>query len=66
LHESAGVVAGRESGLFDIYERLQRLTDLVDQLEADAEAMDFELFRPEWYAAQACCRRQQGGGRAFM
>jgi transposase, IS5 family len=36
-----------QSGLFDVDDRLRRLSDLGDQLEAFAAAVDFEVFRPE-------------------
>jgi hypothetical protein len=34
-----------QPGFFDIDERLKRLSDLGDQLEAFAQAVDFEIFR---------------------
>ena len=34
-------------GFFDVDERLRRLSDLGDQLEAYGQAVDFETFRPE-------------------
>ncbi len=37
---------GRQPGFFDVEDRLKRLSDLGDQLEAFAAAVDFELFRP--------------------
>jgi transposase, IS5 family len=36
-----------QSGLFDVDDRLRRLSDLGDQLEVFAAAVDFEIFRPE-------------------
>jgi hypothetical protein len=36
-----------QAGLFDVDDRLKRLSDLGDQLEAFAAAVDFEVFRPE-------------------
>ena len=33
--------------MFDVDERLQRLSDIGDQLEAFAAVVDFEVFRPE-------------------
>jgi hypothetical protein len=33
-------------GFFDVDERLKRLSELGDQLEAYARAVDFEAFRP--------------------
>jgi transposase, IS5 family len=35
-------------GFFDVDERLRRLTDLGDQLEAYAATVDFEIFRYPW------------------
>lgn len=41
----------RTPGLFDVDERLQRLSDIGDQLEAFAAVVDFEMSRPELDAA---------------
>ena len=41
----------RQPGLFDVDERLRRLSDIGDQLEAFAAVVDFEMFRPELVAA---------------
>ena len=38
-------------GLFDVEERLRRLSDIGDQLEAFSTVVDFEMFRPELDAA---------------
>ena len=35
-----------EPGFFDFDERLKRLSDIGDQLEAYANAVDFDIFRP--------------------
>ena len=43
----------RQPGLFDMDERLRRLSDIGDQLEAFARVVDFEMFRPELDAALA-------------
>lgn len=40
---------------FDVDERLQRLSDLSDQLEAYAATVDFEIFRSPLEAARAGC-----------
>ena len=40
-------------GFFDVEERLQRLSDIGDQLEAYAAAVDFEIFRADLEAALA-------------
>lgn len=37
----------RQPGLFDMDERLRRLSDIGDQLEAFGRVIDFEMFRPE-------------------
>ena len=36
----------RQAGFFDVDERLQRLSDLGDQLEAYAATVDFEIWTP--------------------
>ena len=36
-----------QPGFFDVDERLKRLSDLGDQLEAFAAAVDFEMFRAD-------------------
>ncbi len=41
----------RAPGLFDLDERLQRLSALGDQLELIASVVDFEVFRPDLEAA---------------
>ena len=41
----------RHPGLFDVDDRLRRLSDIGDQLEAFATVVDFEMFRPELDAA---------------
>ena len=40
-----------QPGFFDVDDRLRRLSDLGDQLEAYAATVDFEMFRPELEAA---------------
>jgi len=52
---------GGQPGFFDVEERLKRLSDLGDQLEAFAAAVDFELFRPTLDAALAYSDGQKGG-----
>lgn len=37
----------KQSGLFDVEERLSRLSDLGDQLEASSQIVDFEVFHPD-------------------
>jgi IS5 family transposase len=51
----------RQTGFFDVDERLQRLSDLGDQLEAYAATVDFELFRAELEAALAYSDGARGG-----
>jgi hypothetical protein len=41
----------RLPGLFDVEERLRRLSDIGDQLEAFSTVVDFEIFRPDLDAA---------------
>ena len=47
-------------GSFDIDERLKRLSDLGDQLNAFAGAVDFEIFRAELVKALAYSDGSQG------
>lgn len=54
-----------QRGLFDVDDRLKRLSDLGDQLEAFHAAVDFEIFRPELDAALAYSDRAQGGRPPF-
>lgn len=51
----------RQVGFFDVDERLQRLSDLGDQLEAYAAAVDFEIFRSPLEAALAYADGVKGG-----
>ena len=37
----------KQSGFFDVEERLARLSGLGDQLEAFSRTVDFEVFRPD-------------------
>jgi transposase, IS5 family len=52
---------GGQPGFFDVEERLKQLSDLGDQLEAFAAAVDFELFRPSLDAALAYADGAKGG-----
>lgn len=54
-----------QRGLFDVDNRLKRLSDLGDQLEAFQVAVDFELFRPELNTALAYSDGAQGGRPPF-
>ena len=51
----------RQPGLFDMDERLRRLSDIGDQLEAFGRVVDFEMFRPELNAALAYGDGAKGG-----
>ncbi len=51
----------RQAGFFDVEDRLKRLSDLGDQLEAFAAAVDFEIFRPALDAALAYADGAKGG-----
>ena len=55
----------RQPGLFDVEERLQRLSDIGDQLEAYAAVVDFEFFRPEREAALGYSDGAKGGRPAY-
>lgn len=48
-------------GFFDVDERLQRLSELGDQLEPYARTVDFEAFRPDLEKALAYSTGTQGG-----
>lgn len=54
-----------EPGLFDVDERLKRLSDLGDQLLAFGKVVDFEVFRPELLRALAYSEGGQGGRPPF-
>jgi transposase, IS5 family len=54
-----------EPGFFDVDDRLQRLSDLGDQLEAFRATVDFEMFRAELMAALAYSDDAQGGRPPF-
>ena len=51
----------QQPGFFHMDERLKRLSDLGDQLEAFAAAVDFEIFRPALDAALAYADGAKGG-----
>ncbi len=52
---------GGQPGFFDVEDRLKRLSDLGDQLEAFSAAVDFEMFRPTLDAALAYSDGAKGG-----
>jgi IS5 family transposase len=54
-----------QPGFFDVDDRLKRLSDLGDQLEAFGAAVDFEMFRDDLLAALAYCDGAQGGRPPF-
>jgi transposase, IS5 family len=51
----------RQVGFFDVDERLQRLSELGDQLEAHAATVDFEIFRSPLEAALVYADGVNGG-----
>ena len=55
----------RQAGFFDVDGRLQRLSDLGDQLEAYAAAVDFEIFRADLDRALAYSDGKKGGRPPF-
>ena len=55
----------RQAGLFDVEERLRRLSDIGDQLEAFSAEVDFEVFRPELAAALRYGDGAKGGRPPF-
>lgn len=50
-----------QRGFFDVEERLSRLSDLGDQLEAFSHAVDFEQFRADLEQAVAYSDGSKGG-----
>ena len=52
-----------QAGLFDVDERLKRLSDLGDPLLAFTAAVDFEVFRPELTRALATRTARRAAGR---
>ena len=50
-----------QPGFFDVDERLRRLSDLGDQLEAYGRVADLEMFRPELEAALSYSDGAKGG-----
>jgi len=55
------VSMGNGPGFFDVDDRLRRLSDLGDQLEAYGRVVDFETFRPELGKALAYSSGAHGG-----
>ena len=55
----------RQPGLFDMDERLRRLSDIGDQLEAFSSVVDFEIFRLELETALAYGDGAKGGRPPF-
>jgi IS5 family transposase len=56
---------GGQAGFFDVDDRLKRLSDLGDQLEAFRAAVDFEIFRADLVEALAYSDGAQGGRPPF-
>ena len=55
----------RQPGFFDLDDRMKRLSDLGDRLEAFSEAVDFEMFRPELETALNYSDGARGGRPPF-
>lgn len=55
----------KQPGFFDFDDRMRRLSDLGDRLEAFAEAVDFELFRADLEAALSYSDGAKGGRPPF-
>lgn len=54
----------RQPGLFDMEERLRRLSDIGDQLEAFTAVVNFERFPPgTWPRRSAMAMGRRAGGR---
>src|SRR5690606_6224855 len=56
-----GIMMRNAPGFFDFDDRLRRLSDLGDQLEAYGRLVDFEAFRPELDKALAYTSGAHGG-----
>ena len=56
----------RQAGFFDVDDRLKRLSDLGDQLEAFEAAVEFEAFRPELNAALTIRTGRKAGARHLI
>ena len=54
-----------QTGFFDVDDRLKRLSELGDQLEAFGAAVDFEIFRSDLVMALAYSDGAQGGRPPF-
>ena len=54
-----------QPGFFDMDDRLKRLSDLGDQLEAFRVAVDFETFLPDLKTALSYSDGSQGGRPPF-
>ena len=55
----------RQPGLFDVDDRLRRLSDIGDQLEAFSAVVDCEMFRPELDVALNYSDGARGGRPPF-
>lgn len=55
----------KQPSLFDVEERLSRLSDLGDQLEAFSQTMDFGVFRPDLKQALTYAYESKGGRPPF-
>ncbi|GAL96923.1 transposase [Acetobacter tropicalis NRIC 0312] len=55
----------KQSGFFDVEERLARLSGLGDQLEAFSRIVDFEVFRPDLDKAPSYSDGRKGGRSPF-
>ena len=55
----------KQSGFFDVEERLARLSGLGDQLEAFSRTVDFKVFRPDLEQALAYSDGSKGGRPPF-
>jgi hypothetical protein len=55
----------KQSGFFDVEERLARLSGLGDQLEVFSRTVDFEVFRPDLEKALGYSDGSKGGRPPF-
>ena len=55
----------KQAGFFDLDDRLKRLSDIGDQLEAYRSAIDFEMFRADLETAVSYSDGSKGGRPAY-
>ena len=59
-------ITATQPGFFDVEERLQRLSDIGDQLEAYVAVVDFEIFQADLEAALGYSDGAKGGQPQYI